>query len=188
MREYRRRRQWVVSLSVALVAAVGVVPALGNDFGGPASSGNHAANNGVHDVYLSVYLDDGLRVDTTWAVNYALNPHPEIVAYVNPSYVSANDVRAYSNWYSFGHYAVSPCPSYATTGGSGDAEWCKPREINYNIGRFPEAFDSIAERRHFACHELGHTLGLFHDAGGCMKTSGLVYFGDHNTDHLDFYG
>ncbi|MBU1225592.1 MAG: hypothetical protein KJ698_00070, partial [Actinobacteria bacterium] len=69
--------------------------------------------------------------------------------------------------------------------------WCKPRYVKYDTGTHPSAFNTYQERRHFACHELGHTLGLFHrNSGYCLDVSGVSYtLSPHNQNHLsDLYG
>lgn len=182
------------SRPIRLLLVVGVVlslllpgPASANSFGYP---GNYAANNGVHEVYFSIYLDWDLNSSTRHSIDYAYDPHPDIEAYRTTAYRSANDVRVYdANYGATGWYAAAPCPSGATIGGSGQGTWCKARLVQYNKGYYPTAFDTESERRHFACHELGHTLGLFHRSGCCMDTSGVDYYvGSHNNGHLEFYG
>ncbi|MEN8235793.1 MAG: hypothetical protein ABFR89_12835 [Actinomycetota bacterium] len=175
----------VFGLTVLLGVIVVSRSAGANSFGYP---GNYAANNGTHEVYFSPYLDADLANDMELSMAYALNPHPDIYSYKTSTYRSINDVRAYNaNYGNTGWYAAAG-PCVGSTGGSGQGTYCKPRMTRYNNGYYPSAFNTQAERRHFTCHELGHTLGLFHDAGGCMSTSGVVYyFGDHNYDHLYFY-
>jgi len=176
------------SLLAALVAALVAfglrTPADANSFGYP---GNYAANNGNHEIYFSIYLDSDLASDTQLSMTYALNPHPDIYSYLNRTYRSYNDVRVYDGTYGTGWYAASG-PCVGSEGGSGQGTYCKPRQVRYNRGTYPSAFNTQAERRHFSCHELGHTFGLFHDSGGCLSTSGVsYYFGSHNYDHLHFY-
>ncbi len=170
---------------VTVLVAFGLrTPADANSFGYP---GNYAANNGNHEIYFSIYLDSDLASDTQLSMTYALNPHPDIYSYLTRTYRSLNDVRVYDGTYGTGWYAASG-PCVGSEGGSGQGTYCKPRQVRYNRGTYPSAFNTQAERRHFSCHELGHTLGLFHDAGGCLSTSGVsYYFGSHNYDHLYFY-
>ena len=164
-------------------------PAVANQFGGPGTA-NYAANNGTHVVWDA---SSGLADDLEDAVEYVLDDvysdHPDINAFDTSSYGNSNDVRVYDGNYGGSWYASAPCSASASYGGSGDGEYCRPRLIRFNNGQHPTAFDTEAERRHFACHEVGHTLGLFHYGSGCMKTSGLSYsIGSHNYNHLDFYG
>ncbi|MBU1493516.1 MAG: hypothetical protein KJ956_06075 [Actinobacteria bacterium] len=176
---------------LAAVLVLGTaVPALGNDFGYP---GNHAANNGVHEVYRSIYLTYNISNDTGYVVSYVLNPLPDITAYTTTTYSNyVNDVQVYEGTYGdLGGYAAAPCSPYARYGGSGTGTWCKPRYVKYDTGTHPSAFNTYQERRHFACHELGHTLGLFHrNSGYCLDVSGVSYtLSPHNQNHLsDLYG
>ena len=41
----------------------------------------------------------------------------------------------------------------------------RQRLIKFNDGQHPDADNSLAEQRHFACHGVGHTPGLFHHSG-----------------------
>ncbi len=177
---------WLVAALVVAFLALGLrTPAAANSFGYP---GNYAANNGNHEIYFSIYLDSDLASDTQLSMTYALNPHPDIYSYRTYTYRSINDVRVYDgNYGNTGWYAAAG-PCVGSVGGSGQGTYCKPRQVRYNRGYYPSAFNTQAERRHFSCHELGHTLGLFHDSGGCMSSSGTsYYFGSHNYDHLYFY-
>ncbi len=179
------RLRIVIALAVsAVVIGVGSV-AVANPFGYP---GNYAANNGNHEIYFSVHLDSDLATATELTMTHALNPHPAIHSYRIYVARSSNDVRVYDgNYGATGWYAAAG-PCIGSPRGSGQGTYCKPRLVRYNRGQYPGAFDTEAERRHFACHELGHTLGLFHDPGGCMSSSGTsYYFGSHNYDHLYFY-
>ena len=173
-------------LGATLVIGAGPVGA--NQFGGPGTA-NYAANNGTHQVWdASSSLSDDLEDAVEYVLDYKYSAHPDIYAYDTSSLGSTNDVRVFSGNYGEEWYAAAPCSAFATYGGSGDGEYCRPRLIKFNDGQHPTAFDSLAEQRHFACHEVGHTLGLFHRSGGCMHTSGLSYSIDsHNYDHLDFY-
>ena len=82
-----------------------------------------------------------------------------------------------------------PALFWGVTGGSGQGTWCKPRQVKYNNGFYPTAFDTVVEMRHFACHEIGHTLGLVHFGNGCMMTTGtIICLRDHNWNHQYFYG
>lgn len=182
-----RPRCWNPRLTAVavLVVVLGIsVPALGNDFGYP---GNYAANNYIHEVYRSIYLTDPIRTDTGYVVNSVLDPLPDIVAYTWTTYSdTTNDAQVYeANYGDTGWYAAAPCSPNASYGGSGTGTWCKPRYVKYNTGYYPTAFDTTAERRHFACHELGHTLGLYHYAGDCMDVQGVSYqYSTHNKNHL----
>ncbi|GBE23073.1 hypothetical protein BMS3Bbin01_02454 [bacterium BMS3Bbin01] len=89
-----------------------------------------------------------------------------------------------------GWYAAAPCAAGATYGGSGTHTWCKPRLVKYNRS-YPEAFDTATERRWLACHELGHTLGLFHNPDtqySCLAENPLnppwTELDAHNEIHL----
>ena len=182
-------KRWRVITAVVVLAALGAVPVEANEFGGPGP-GNYAANNGIHEVYRSIYLSVNMRTATDYVVTSVYDLHSDVTAYVSATYSDTiNDVQVYEgNYGNTDWYAGAPCSPNASFGGSGDAEYCKPRYVRYNTGGHPGAFDTQDERRHFACHEMGHTLGLFHDSVGCVHDGGVSYsVGTHNWSHLYFY-
>ena len=67
------------------------------------------------------------------------------------------------------------CPSGAPRGVSAMGHrWCLGQELHLNLNpRYGLFFDDDASRRHVACHELGHTLGLRH-WGNPPETDGPV--------------
>ena len=177
-------------LGAVLTVVITASPSAANKFGGPGTDGNHAANNGVHVVWdASSGLADDLEDAVEYVLDNVFSDHPDITAFDTSSYGGSNDVRVYDGNYGESWYASAPCSASASYGGSGDGEYCRPRLIRFNNGQHPTAFDELPEQRHFACHEVGHTLGLFHYPSACMKTSGLSYsLSSHNYNHLDFYG
>lgn len=177
-----------MAFAIGVTIAVTAGPVSANSFGGPGPA-NYAANNGSHNVWDGHSgLDDDLEDAVEFVLDHRYSDHPEVTAYDTSKYGSANDVRVYDGHYGESWYAAAPCSSSAKYGGSGDGEYCRPRLIKFNNNQYPDAYDTVAERRHFACHEVGHTLGLFHHSSGCMKTSGTSYsIGNHNYNHLDFY-
>ena len=61
--------------------------------------------------------------------------------------------------------------------------WCRPQEIVYQnfSGKANDCWNSGPCRRHYACHELGHTFGLRHTTA---TTSCMSYFNDPHPENL----
>ncbi len=176
----------ILLLASGVLASAPPEVAKANDFGYP---GNYMANNAIHYLYYYSSLDPSLESDTDWVLDNKYGTHPDITTGEYASWSTTNDVWVMDgNYGNSGWYAASPCYSGATYGGSGTWRWCYPRMIKYNNGYHPHAFNTQAERRHYACHEIGHTLGLFHPYH-CMNTSGTSYtVSSHDNAHLNYYG
>ncbi|MBA3779974.1 MAG: hypothetical protein H0X16_11890 [Chloroflexi bacterium] len=77
-------------------------------------------------------------------------------------------------------------------GGTGILEWCDEQLLYYNNGTYPGNYNELLEVKHFACHELGHTLGLRHnDTYGPTNAESCMYNGSFtsgvNTQGHDVY-
>lgn len=69
--------------------------------------------------------------------------------------------------------------------------WCKPQEIVYQnfAGKANDCWNNGPCRRHYACHELGHTFGLRHSSAStsCMSYANSPHpenLRAHDIDHV----
>lgn len=183
-----KKSRKATALAVVLVVAT-ATPVLSNPFGGPYDEdGNYAADNGTLLVYLTITLDDEMEDATEWALDNQYDPLSTIIIAMVTS-ISGSEVRVYqANYGNSGWVAAAPCVAPKNTGGSGDGEWCEPRNVRFNRGYYPDYYDTRLERRFLACHELGHTLGLHHLSSDCMAVPAdgpKSFLGSHNVTHIN---
>lgn len=177
---------------------ISLTPALGSNWG--ALDEEHrcttdefsqcTANNNFHWVWISTSLPNSLES----ALENSLANDFDVVAGITAesvaSYDSTTDVHAFNytsaptSW-----TAMETCAGFATFGGSGIRRWCKPHLLYMNTGFHWNDLDDPNERKHYACHELGHTLGLRHTSStsSCMKDQYYaVDLSSHDiTQHLE---
>lgn len=97
------------------------------------------------------------------------------------------DVRiADSNFMDNGLIGWVNCPAGATETGSNPNRTCYGQRLNYNLySGYEGQWDTTFGGRNMACHELGHTVGLRHEAAGdnpsCMKTDATPDNSDAST-------
>jgi hypothetical protein len=121
---------------------------------------------------------------TTWAIDNAVAPTK-----INPSRVSAHDsadVAVLDNNYNQEKWvAVAGCMVHYEN----NRHICLHFHISYD-----NQDNGVSEvfKKHTACQEIGHTLGLGHDDSGgpyntgCMNTGNTAtYFDEHDKWHLD---
>jgi hypothetical protein len=126
-----------------------------------------------------VAFDPSLTAELAEAMRFAMERvyEPTRLVMVEQAAVSPlTDVIAFSADYGEnGAAGWVYCPSDRSYGVNGQGHrWCQGQELHLNLNpRYGVFFGDDASRRHVACHELGHTLGLLH-WGNPPETDGPV--------------
>ena len=153
-----------------------------------------------------IAFDESLSPALTDAMRFAMSEvyDPTRLTMVEHAVVTKRtDVVAFSG--DFGDNGAAAwvyCPRDAPQGMNvvGD-RWCRHQELYFNLNpRYSIFFDDDASRRHVACHELGHTLGLRHwgnppesrgpGAATCLNANtpnGPTFLHDSDIDHINDY-
>lgn len=135
------------------------------------SVGNNVRHYVAFDASLAPQLADAMR----FAMERVYEP-TRLVMIEQAAVSPLTDVIAFSADYGEnGAAGWVFCPPDATRGinALGD-RWCQGQELHLNLNaRYGLFFDDDGSRRHVACHELGHTLGLRH-WGNPPETDGPV--------------
>jgi len=119
------------------------------------------ANNYVHTVYSGANLRSDIKADMYWVLDYTYDDDTELLAL--PDSDTNTDVKAYStNYGQTGYYAATYCPTSSSKYGTNPNVVCRPQVIRFNL-YYSSRYDTQWERRAFACHEIGHTVGLHHE-------------------------
>ncbi len=162
------------------------------------SVGDDRMHRIAFDESLSPSLADAMR----FAMSEVYEP-TRLTMVEHAGVTKRTDVIAFSG--DFGENGAAAwvhCPSDAPQGPNvvGD-RWCRHQELYFNLNaRYAIFFDDDASRRHVACHELGHTLGLRHwgnppesrgpAAETCLNANtpnGPTFLHDADVDHINDY-
>jgi hypothetical protein len=181
------RRIGLVLLAGVMLAAQGSSVALGDHGGRDLGSFStcdrpvnpprctSVGNNVRHYVTFDTSLIDPLRDAMRYAMERVYEP-TRLVMIEQDEINQLTDVVAFSADYGEnGAAGWVYCPPGAERGISAVGHrWCQGQELHLNVNpRYGLFFDDDGSRRHVACHELGHTLGLRH-WGNPPETDGPV--------------
>lgn len=132
-------------------------------------------NNLRHYVAFDGSLTDALRDAMRYAMEEVYEP-TRLVMIEQAAVSRLTDVVAFSADYGEnGAAGWVYCPAGVPRGITAlGHRWCQGQELHLNLNpRYSLFFDDDGSRRHVACHELGHTLGLRH-WGNPPETDGPV--------------
>ena len=135
------------------------------------SVGNNVRHYVAFDASLTAELADAMR----FAMERVYEP-TRLVMIEQAAVSPLTDVIAFSADYGEnGAAGWVYCPSDEPHGVNAQGHrWCQGQELHLNLNpRYGLFFGDDASRRHVACHELGHTLGLRH-WGNPPETDGPV--------------
>ncbi len=147
----------------------------------------NSADSISHGVWHSSTLSSAMASATSWARTNVIDP-TDINTFTVTSVAVDTDGTVYDqddttfcgySWHGSGGLVVlgrAMCVSLATN----PANACEKHEV-----RFDESYTGPAtttQRRHIACHEMGHTLGLTHPP----QNSGSCMYADPNSTTLTF--
>jgi hypothetical protein len=121
-------------------------------------------NDSLHFVYIDQSVPRGIAaaIRRTMALDYEpTHLRMRVQARITP----LTDVVAYAADYGEnGAAGWVFCPAEAPHGTNAQGDrWCQRQELHFNLNsRYASYFADRASRDYMACHELGHTLGLWH--------------------------
>lgn len=186
-----RVRRRGLPLAVAILLAAVPLPATASNFGSQCAVVNGVStcvslgNNNVHNYYFG-----SVEVNQRAAINWvSLNVYNPTDVNTSETPNSDTDVRVWDSTYGFnGIWGWVDCPSTCAKSGAHPNKTGFRQELRFNLS-YPNAFDTLFERRYMACHEFGHTLGLRHSGStaSCMyanvATSNVLT--SHDASHLN---
>jgi hypothetical protein len=117
-----------------------------------------------HHVFFHRSVPSGLRLAVRRAMENAYEP-TALRMVRDRTRTSRTDVIVYAGDYGQnGAAAWVHCPRVAPQGIDEQGHrWCRQQRLFFNLNpRYAAYFADAASRRHLACHELGHTVGLRH--------------------------
>lgn len=194
--ERARNRIWAgagLALLAILASLSLATPAQATNFGSECTpSSTYCVSLGNNSYHVLNWEGDqdiaGMQTSHAWARDNQYNP-TDLVAYTD-SADSLPDVRVWDEPYgNTGWAGIVECPTNNTgTSGSHPNRTCRGQILRYNASA-AATFDTEAERRSVACHEIGHTVGLRHTAvaDSCM-TNGILFptaLNAHDIAHIN---
>jgi hypothetical protein len=180
--QYARAPRYIAALTalvttIAFATPTSVVahfPYFGSSDCGPdLELSNCVANNRDHQLHYYQLLDPQENA-SKWVMNNVYAPTD--VNYFQTTISNADAIVYDFTFGMTGWWGVTYCGSGAAEGGTDPNRWCRPFTVQYNLSA-THVFDSVADRRYIACHELGHSLGLRDVADGatCMDDTEIVH-------------
>jgi hypothetical protein len=165
----------ITSLAFAMPSAVqGHLPYFGSsNCGADLELSNCVANNKDHQLHY-YQLQSGQLNASRWVMENVYAPTQ--LNYFETT-ISNADAIVYDFTFGLtGWWGVTYCGTGASQGGTDPDRWCRPFTVQYNLS-YPGVFDTQADRRYIACHELGHSVGLrdLSDGATCMDDTQIVH-------------
>jgi hypothetical protein len=150
------------------------------------------ANTNLHYMYISSPMHSQLRTALENSLAHDFGALPEVGTVLETSPSSVTDVWVfYSNEDPTLPVAFTYCAESPAVGWNHVRYhmWCQPQYIVFqNTTDGNGCWNYGPCRRHYACHEIGHTLGLQHTSGStsCMSysTSHPEGLRPHDEEHL----
>lgn len=186
----RRRRGRIATmlLGAVVLSASLPPPSFAGNFGSECLVANGVAtcvslgNTLTHHYYFG-----NIEVNQRAAINWvSLNVYTTTDLNTSEQLQSDVDVRVWDSTYGAnGIWGWVDCPSTCPRTGAHPNRTGFRQELRFNL-TYPNAFDTLFERRYMACHEFGHTVGLRHsgNTGSCMyadvPTSNVLDAHDRN--------
>jgi len=147
----------------------------------PPNAPRNCVSTGYDNNHLVHFVSLGVGFTNATLNTMNEDYSPTDLNMIQTSVPSHADVKVYDTDY--GQNGVAgwvDCPADAPQGINGwGHRWCKGQTLKYNLSPVYSAYwNDAASRAHTACHEMGHTVGLFHfqNTGSCMHGDWYYYY------------
>jgi hypothetical protein len=189
---------WVAfAAGIAVAASVLATSVAATNWGGPRNAGNHCSidpetsecvgENWYHNVRIYTSVPADIAGNVRWSIaDY--KAHTDLfMAEADPDDADLDVKVKGINSASITWWAATSCEfaGLPTIYGGNEAprpgtRWCKPQVITFNLHWEAARFPGAVAQRDIACHELGHTVGLWHSynaaSGGPNWSSSCMVF------------